>query len=231
MTRETTSDLFSLAQAFKVAYPGACAGALAMHNVSNLPQHAALDARKLALEQQLRTRFVGQSREEIKTLPSVQAYNAYYRRFDKTYHVQLQLESVALKGKFIPRVATLVEAMFMAELQNQLLTAGHDLDVVQGAVTVDVAVGDERYVALNGQEQMLKVGDMYMADAQGVISSVLYGPDQRTRIMPATRNVLFTVYAPVGIGVEAVRQHLCDIRDNVYLFASGAEVDLLQVYA
>ena len=62
----------------------------------------------------------------------IQAYAAYYERFNKTYHVQLQLESVALKGKSIPRVSALVEAMFMAELENLLLTAGHDLDVVQG---------------------------------------------------------------------------------------------------
>jgi hypothetical protein len=34
---------------------------------------------------------------------------------------------VALKGKAIPRQAALVEAMFMAELENLILTAGHDL--------------------------------------------------------------------------------------------------------
>ena len=46
----------------------------------------------------------------------IPAYNACYKGFKKTYHVQLQLESVALKGRSIPRVAALMEAMFMAEL-------------------------------------------------------------------------------------------------------------------
>jgi DNA/RNA-binding domain of Phe-tRNA-synthetase-like protein len=230
MTRETTSNLFGVAQAFRAAYPGACAGALAMRDVANPPEHAALDARKLALEQQLRARFAGYTREDFKALSAVQAYNAYYRRFDKTYHVQLQIESLVLKGKPIPRVAALVEAMFMAELQNQLLTAGHDQDAMQGGVRVDVATGNERYVALSGQEQTLKAGDMYMADAQGVISSVLYGPDQRTRITPATRKVLFTVYAPAGIGAEAVHQHLCDIRDHVQVVVPEAAVELLSAY-
>ena len=69
-----------------------------------------------------------------------------------------------------------------------------------------------------------------IADAQGVISSVIYGPDQRTRITSDTRQVLFTVYAPVGIGEQTVRQHLQDIQANVMLVAPEAEVVSLEVY-
>jgi hypothetical protein len=36
-------------------------------------------------------------------------------------------------------VAALVEAMFMAELENQLLTAGHDLAEVQGTIRLGIA--------------------------------------------------------------------------------------------
>ncbi len=56
-----------------------------------------------------------------------------------------------------------------------------------------------------------------MADQDGVISSILYGPDSRTQITPATRNVLFTVYAPNGISREVIESHLEDIRDSVLL--------------
>jgi len=37
--------------------------------------------------------------------PILKAYQEYYRRFKKTYHVQLQLESLLFKGKSIPSVA------------------------------------------------------------------------------------------------------------------------------
>jgi DNA/RNA-binding domain of Phe-tRNA-synthetase-like protein len=70
---------------------------------------------------------------------------------------------------------------------------------------------------------------MMIADAQGVISSVLYGPDCRTRITPHTRRVLFTVYAPPGIGKRAVHEHLHDIEANVLLIAPQAEVEVLEV--
>jgi DNA/RNA-binding domain of Phe-tRNA-synthetase-like protein len=201
-----------------------------MRNVVNPEGHAVLDKRKEELENQLRSRFSDCDRAALKALPTLQAYNDYYKRYKKTYHVQLQLESVVFKGKALPRVAALVEAMFMAELKNLLLTAGHDLEAVQMPVKLDVAQGSERYVRLNGEEQELTPGDMMIADAQGVISSVLYGPDYRTRITPETRQVLFTVYAPPGVGEQAVYDHLRDIQANVLLVAPEADVELLKVY-
>jgi DNA/RNA-binding domain of Phe-tRNA-synthetase-like protein len=201
-----------------------------MRNVVNPERYPALDKRKQELETQLRARFSGHDRAALKALPTIQAYDAYYKRYKKTYHVQLQLESVVFQGKSIPWVAALVEAMFVAELKNLLLTAGHDLEAVQVPVRLDVARGTERYIRLNGQEQQLKTGDMMIADAQGVISSVIYGPDRRTQITSETRQVLFTVYAPPGIGERAVRDHLQDIQANVLLFAPEAHVELLEVY-
>jgi hypothetical protein len=41
---------------------------------------------------------------------------------------------------------------------------------------------------------------------------------------------LFTVYAPSGIGAEAVQQHLNDLEAYVGLIAPQAETELLQVY-
>ena len=224
------SKVFTVSEAWKRAYPGAAVGVLAMRKVVNPESHAALDKRKEELENQLRARFSDYDRAGLKALPTIQAYNAYYKRYKKTYHVQLQLESVVFKGKPIPRMAALVEAMFMAELKNLLLTAGHDLEAIQMPVKLDVAQGDERYIRLNGQEQRLKPGDMMIADAQGVISCVLYGPDRRTRITPETRQVLFTVYAPAGIGEQAVYEHLQDIQANVLLIAPEADTELLEVY-
>jgi DNA/RNA-binding domain of Phe-tRNA-synthetase-like protein len=121
-------------------------------------------------------------------------------------------------------VAALVEAMFMAELKNQLLTAGHDLAALVQPFGVDIANGDEHYVRINGQEQSLKEGDMVITDAKGIMSSVLYGPDQRTQIRPETTAVVFTVYAPAGISSTMVADHLDDIRGYVALFAPDISV-------
>ncbi len=198
-------------------------------NVDN-PEHVpALDQRKDQLEEQIRARFT--TIEELRALDWLQAYRAYYKCFKKTFHIQMQLESIAFKGKSIPRVAALVEAMFMAELKNHLLTSGHDLDVVQLPASMDIAKGTEWFVRINGQGQQLKVGDMYLRDAQGVIASVIYGPDERTQIVPGTRRVLFVVYAPPGIGQGAVQQHLQDIEAYVRLITPEAVTERFQVVA
>jgi DNA/RNA-binding domain of Phe-tRNA-synthetase-like protein len=222
--------ILTVSQAWKTTYPEAHVGTLAMRDVANPRRHAELERRKGALEEELRARFAGQSKADLAALPTMRAYHAFYKRFKKTYHVLLQLRSVTLQGKPLPSVAALVEAMFMAEVKNGLLTAGHDLEVVQAPLRLDVADGSERYTRINGQEQGLKTGDMFIADAQGVISSVIYGPDRRTQITPDTRQVIFTVYAPGGIKKQAVHQHLEDIRDNVLLVAPEATVEELHVY-
>jgi DNA/RNA-binding domain of Phe-tRNA-synthetase-like protein len=111
-----------------------------------------------------------------------------------------------------------------------LLTAGHDLDMLQLPITLDVAQGDERYVLLRGQEQELKAGDMFIRDGVGVISSIVYGPDQRTSIHAQIHHAIFTVYAPTGISEDTVLHHLHDLRENVLFVAPHAQVEMLHVF-
>jgi len=160
----------------------------------------------------------------------IKTYSDYYKRFKKTYHVLLQLESIVFKNRSIPKVASLVEAMFMAELKNFLLTAGHNLDAVDIPIKLDVARGGEKYTLLNGQEKELLSGDMMISDSQGIISSIIYGPDKRTQITPDIQNVLFTVYAPPGIEKPKVFLHLQDIQNYVHIIAPESEVELLKVF-
>ena len=221
--------ILDVSEAWGSAFPNAHAGMLVMREVENPPVHAGLERRKRELEQRLRARFAGGDRKTVATLVSIRVYDSYYRPFRKTYHVQHQLESVVFKGKPIPSAAALVETMFMAELESQLLTAGHDLDSLRPPVTLDVSSGHERYVLLRGEEQLLKAGDMLISDQVGVISSILYGPDQRSRITAATRNVLFTVYAPEGISPQAVLEHLQELRDHVLVISPRGQVETLQV--
>ena len=222
--------MFEVTSAWKAAYADAHAGVLVMRDVSNPPHHPGLESQKVALEERLRAQFFGQDRAAIASHPVLQAYSDYYHRFKKTYHIQLQLESIVLKGKSIPNVAALVEAMFMAEMQDMLLTAGHDLETLKLPLILDVAAGTEKYTLLRGEEQSLKAGDMMISDQEGIISSIVYGPDQRTQITPATRNAVFTVYAPPGIDEQTVTEHLQHIRENVMVFAPQAHVERIRVY-
>lgn len=219
--------MLAVTDEWKRAYPGAHAGIVQLGRVSNPESHTGLDILKDKLLEDLRARF--KDLEQLRSAEPMRAYQAYYKRFKKSYQVQLQLESVIFKRKSLPRVAALVEAMFVAELGNMLLTAGHDLDMIQGEITLGVSDGAERYIKLNGQEQDLKAGDMIMSDFKGIISSVIYGPDKRTMIRRETSNVLFAVYAPEGISEDALRRHLEELERNVRLISPECNLESLEI--
>lgn len=223
-------SIFLVSDTWKSTFPDSHVGLLIMRGVVNPARHPVLEQHKKALEEELRDCYSGQDRSDLEKHPVLQAYASYYRRFKKTYHVQLQLESLLFKEKPIPSVAALVEAMFMAEMNDLLLTAGHDLDTVHLPITLDVAKGTENYILLRGVPQTPKAGDMMIVDGEGIISNIIYGPDQRTQINPNTHNVLFTVYAPAGIHEQDIEKHLLDIQRNVFLVSPEAQVDTLKVF-
>lgn len=222
--------MLNLSERWRKTYPQAHVGLLALKGAAVSEDLSAFVEEKRALERRLQEQFAGYDREALKAHPTLAAYDAFYSEFRKTYHVLLQLETVVFKNKPISAPSPLVEAMFMAELENLLLTAGHDWDFVEGSLLADVAAGDEEYQKLGGQPQETKPGDMLIRDEVGILSTVIYGPDHRTRIRPNTINVIFTVYAPQGVDRELIKKHLADVERYVSLLAPGVERALLRVY-
>jgi DNA/RNA-binding domain of Phe-tRNA-synthetase-like protein len=222
--------MLNLSERWQKTYPQAHVGLLALKSAVVSEDLSAFNQAKKDLESDLRRRYAGYDREQLKAHPLLAAYDAYYSEFRKTYHVLLQLETVIFKDQPISAPSPLVEAMFMAELENLLLTAGHDRDFVKGPLLADVAAGDEVYQRLGGHLQQTKPRDMMIKDGKGILSTVIYGPDHRTRIRPGTENLIFTVYAPRGIDRECVQKHLTDIGRYVSLIAPHVARERLQVY-
>jgi DNA/RNA-binding domain of Phe-tRNA-synthetase-like protein len=220
----TGSHIFDVDPIWREAHPGASVGLVAMRGVTNPASSDKLSDLASALESDVRSRLGTADRETIRAIPPLPAYAAYYKRWGQRYHVAMQLESVAQKGKSLPRVAALVEAMFIAELRNLLLTAGHDLDALEVPVRLTVGTG-ERFIAANGQETTVKPGDMFIADArERVLSAIITGPSDVARIGPETITALFYAYAPPGVDPALVEAHLDEIERNVRLIAPEAEV-------
>lgn len=216
------SDLLTVTPAWHTAHPGATYGLIAFRGVRNPPSHEGINAAATELENALRERFSTEERDTLRATPPLPAYTAYYKRWGQRYHVGMQLESVALKGKPIPRVAALVEAMFVSELANLLLTGGHDLDQLSLPVVLDAGAGQE-FTAPNDKPQVVKEGDMFTADATGrVLSAVITGPSGFARISPETTAALFYAYGPPGVSAAAMSAHLDAIERNVRLISPDA---------
>jgi DNA/RNA-binding domain of Phe-tRNA-synthetase-like protein len=217
--------LISGTEEWKAEHPGAMIGLLELSSVENDKKSPILDQRKRELETELIRRYGELSRQEFMSLPVLSAYKSYYKRFKKTYHVQLQIESIAKKGKKLPNVSPLVDANFMAEVETFILTAGHDVAKLRGEIIIDVAREGDHITQMNGSNKSIYAGDMIMRDEEGICCSILYGQDNRSPITPETEHVLYVAYAPGGVPREAVERQLQKIEQNVRLFSTKAIVE------
>ncbi len=217
--------VISATDEWRNAHPGAIIGLLELSGIENTRLSSSLDERKRETEARLRERYQGFTRQGFLALPVMSAYERYYERFDKTYHVLLQVESIVLKGKNLPNVSPLVDANFIAEVETFILTAGHDVTKLHGAISIDVSGAGDQMTRMNGAPKTILAGDMIMRDAGGICCSIIYGQDNRSPISPETSHVLYVAYAPAGVLAEWVDAQLRRIEDNIRLFSPAAIIE------
>ncbi len=217
--------LISATAEWRAAHPGAMIGLLELSGVTNRVSAPQLDEQKRETEARLREKYQGFTRAEFLALPIKAAYETYYKRFNKTYHVQLQLESLVLKGKNLPNVSPLVDSNFIAEVETLVLTAGHDVAKLHGPILIDSSKDGDQMTQMSGETKVIRAGDMIMQDAKGISCSIIYGQDNRSQISTETSNVLYVAYVPVGVPPEAVEAQLRKIETNIRLFCPMAVVE------
>ncbi len=223
--------IISASDEWRTAHPGANIGLLEISGLDNHLPSAGLEQRKRQVEARLRERYQGYARQDFQSLPLMSAYGRYYKRFDKTYHVLLQLESLVLKSKNLPNISPLVDANFMAEVETLVLTAGHDAGKLHGPLRMDVARAGDQMIRMAGNPKALQAGDMIMRDTQGVACSILYGQDERSPISAQTTHVLYVAYAPEGVPAESVQAQLGKILEHVRLFCPAGVLERQEVIA
>jgi DNA/RNA-binding domain of Phe-tRNA-synthetase-like protein len=221
--------LISATDEWRTAHPGGMIGLLELSGVKNTHSSLELDNRKRETEARLRGRYKGFTRQDFLSLPVMSAYEQYYKRFNKTYHVQLQLESIVLKGKSLPDVSPLVDSNFIAEVETLVLTAGHDAAKLSGPILMDVSSEGDHITQMNGIDKAIRAGDMIMRDANGICCSIIYGQDNRSPISSETSHVLYVAYAPIGVPAETVDAQLSRIKENIRLFSPNANLERHQL--
>src|SRR5215831_18895463 len=221
--------VISATDEWRAAHRGGVIGLLELSGIDAALTPAAIGDRKRETEARLRARYQGLTRQDFSSLPVMSAYVRYYKRFGKTYHVQLQLESIVLKGKSLPDVTPLVDANFVAELETLVLTAGHDVDKLHGHVSIDVSREGDELTQMDGVAKVIRAGDMIMRDDKGIRCSILYGQDNRSPISGQTSHVLYVAYAPPDVPAETVTAHLRAIEEHARLFSPLAVTEQQQL--
>ena len=198
----------STTDAYRARHPNAVIGILEVAGADNTARCSELDQRKRAVEASLRQRHEGLARSDLVSMEVLREYVRYYKSFDKTYHVLLQLESIVSKGKRLPDVSPLVDANFMSELETLVLTAAHDVTKLRPPLCIDVSVPGDTLVQMNGTEKATPSGDIVMRDAGGISCSIIHGQDNRSPVSRQTTHVLYVAYGAPGVSPAAVAAQL-----------------------
>ncbi|HNR44428.1 MAG TPA: hypothetical protein PKH80_04605 [Methanofastidiosum sp.] len=205
-------------------FPDLKVATMELRNLENKKFDESLEKKKREIESEIRDN----ARDYLES-ETIKKYNQFFKKFGKNYPIEYQIKSIA-SGKSFPSQYTVVAAMFMAELKNMYLTAGHDLDLIKGGLDTKITNGSEEYVNISGKEMKLKPEDIATEDEFGIISSVLFGPDRRTMITENTRNCLFFAYYPYGEEDKKIRNHFEDIVAYIKIFDSSFEKSDIKIY-
>lgn len=214
---------------WKTLHVGAIIGLLEVSGVDNTKPSQLLNDKKRAVEEQLREQYRGFSRSDFMSAPVLAEYEKYYKSFEKTYHVQLQIESIVLKNKNLPNVTPLVDSNFVAEVQTIVLTAGHDVSKLQTPVLIDVSREGDVITQMNGSTKPVRPGDMVMRDSGGICCTIIYGQDNRSALSAETSHALYVAYAPPGVAADSVEAQLRGIEENIRLFSSSCKVEQMEL--
>lgn len=213
----------SMNPTLKSLYPDLKLGVLVVTNVINMDFDKLLEAKKKDAEL-----FIRNNLADFANLPRVKSYDRFYKKYEKKFPIEFQLKSI-ISGKSIPTVSVLVESAFLSELLNQVLVAAHDLVYLDGDLFLDLAYGNEEYIKINGDKQIVKRDDIILKDSQGIVASVLHGPDFRTRVTKHTTSVAYVGYFVFDFSHDDIVKAMKCIADNVLLSNPDAKVGAVNI--
>jgi DNA/RNA-binding domain of Phe-tRNA-synthetase-like protein len=135
-------------------------------------------------------------------------------------HIESLIKSIS-NGKSIKPVNFIVDSVMIAELKNTLLLGVHDVDRIQGDIMLDVASEGERFVGIGNRSVMVRQNEVVLRDDSGIWASYTQGPDARTVVGAATRNIILLGFFTPEITREAMLQGMRDAVELLLRVAKG----------
>lgn len=129
----------------------------------------------------------------------------------------------ALKGQTLYRISTLVDALNVSSLREQLPFGLYDLDHVEPPLTLRLGTPGEGYEGI--RKGRVNVGGRpVLVDASGPFGNPT-SDSHRTRIRLETTRALVTCYAPVSCSPERMAVVLDRTRETLTRFCGGRETE------
>jgi DNA/RNA-binding domain of Phe-tRNA-synthetase-like protein len=197
-------------------------GVLVLEGVRVRASDAALDAEVDGFCAVLRERHGGERSGEVPGVADARTlYKAVGLDPTKRRPSNEALLRRALKGESLYRISTLVDALNLSSLREQLPFGLYDLDEVVPPVELRRGEADEGYEGIR-KGFVSMAGRPVLADARGPFGNPT-SDSARTRVRLETHRALVICYAPVSCRAERLSEVLDRTRDTLVRFCGGDE--------
>lgn len=197
-------------------------GALALRGVSVREADDALTAEVERVSADFRARYGGGRSAEVPGAADARSlYKALGIDPTKTRPSNEALLRRVLKGESLYRINTLVDALNLCSLREQLSFGLYDLQQVRPPVVLRRGAPGESYEGIRKGPVNVEARPV-LVDTVGPFGNPT-SDSARTCVSVATRDALVVVYAPAGFGRARVERVLDATRDTLTHFCGGAE--------
>ena len=123
-----------------------------------------------------------------------------------------------------PIINLYIDTHIIAEMCHGILMAIQDLDRFQGEWRLDLAQEGETFQGVSGKMIRCKEDEIVLRDKEGMVCSLFQGPDFKTRVELASRNMVVYIFTAPGIQEEHVSDGLRLALELLEKFGYGKEV-------
>ncbi len=126
-------------------------------------------------------------------------------------------------GMGFPIVNLYIDTHIIAEMCHGILMAIQDLDRFHGEWKLDLAQGGETFQGVSGKMIRCKEDEIVLRDGKGIVCSLFQGPDFKTRVEPASKDIVVYVFTAPGILDEHVSNGLQLALEMLEKFGNGKD--------
>ena len=213
MQREVS---LTITDAYRQRFPDLCFGIGTIQNCTYFEKSESFKLHKRDLLRRMR------KRENLAQIEKqVNLYNQFFNDWGYPCPLPNHLKRTVEMG--FPIINLYIDAHIIAEMCHGILMAIQDLDRFQGGWRLDLAREGETYQAISGRNLPCKEQEIVLRDEKETVCSLFQGPDSRTKVDKASRNIVVYVFTAPGIEEEHVSKGLRSALEILEKFGNGKD--------
>jgi DNA/RNA-binding domain of Phe-tRNA-synthetase-like protein len=122
-----------------------------------------------------------------------------------------------------PIVNLYIDTHIIAEMCHGILMAIQDLDCFHGEWRLDLAAEGETFQGVSGRMIFCKEDEIVLRDEKEIVCSLFQGPDFKTKVESASKNIVVYVFTAPGIGEEYVTNGIQLALEILQKFGGGRD--------